>query len=109
MAHVWRISRDGGKKAGQARPELFSLLREAHGFGFPSLFFPPLQLPGEQLGLLQRGADIESALHHPAPPPTPARWLGGNPEIKKWKLTSTGQENRRLPSARVDKHPPRKL
>lgn len=80
MSHVWRIRRDEGKKAGQARPELFSLLQEAHGFDFPSLFFP-LQLPGEQLGLLQRGTDIESALHHPAPP-SPTRWLGGNPEIK---------------------------
>lgn len=40
MSHVWRIRRDEGKKAGQARPELFSLLQEAHGFDFPSLFFP---------------------------------------------------------------------
>lgn len=39
MSHVWRISGDEGKKAGQAKPELFPLLREAHGFGFPS-FFP---------------------------------------------------------------------
>lgn len=66
----------------QAKPGLSSFLfcKKPMDLTFLHFFFP-LQLPGEQLGLLHRGTDIESALHHSAPP-SPTRWLGGNPEIK---------------------------
>lgn len=98
MSYVWRISGDEGKKArpGQARA-LSSSLRSP--WIWLSIIFSPLQLPGAQLGLLQRGTDTESALHH-SPPSKVAWWEPGD---KKWELTSMGQENRRLPSACVDK------
>lgn len=83
----------------QARPSLSSFLFSGKPMGLAFHHFFPLRLPREQPGLLQRGPDLESALHH-HPLSKVAWWEPGD---KKWELTSPGQENRRLPSARVDK------
>lgn len=71
MAHVWRISRDGGKKAGQARPELFSLLREAHGFGFPALFSPHCNCLESSWACCRGALTLNLLFITPLPPPHP--------------------------------------